>query len=278
MNYEHKNFTLSRTSLLGTSNGVLKWYPIDGEQEFIANLKKHPHNTSLQYYLSNPIEYRLNSHKLRTFDELTTEEPGNVFLGCSHTYGIGLHLQDTWAYKVNQFIGGKFWNFGLPGSSLQIAYMLLLHYHGKMKVKNVFVFHPHVHRYAVCAKDNESFTKWYNVSTYNLGLSNASKVFGSTGHKNYLSEEYAYINYMSLMSAIKLLCDTYGYSLYANNKYIHSIDMPDRSEVLEARDLTHYSDWHHTVLASEFIEQYNNQIRYTPYDEDLDQYGSMQKS
>ena len=34
-------------------------------------------------------------------------------MGCSHTFGIGHHLENTWGFKLNNVIGGKFWNLGI---------------------------------------------------------------------------------------------------------------------------------------------------------------------
>ena len=70
-------------------------------------------NFSIKYYIENPIKYKLNNFGFRTPDDFNSEDEGNVFLGCSHTFGIGHHLENVWSYKLNQIIGGKFWNLGI---------------------------------------------------------------------------------------------------------------------------------------------------------------------
>ena len=88
----------------------MMWFGTDFKELFEKNYKKYPNDESLKYYQENPIEYISNNYGFRTTDDFNDTDEGNVFLGCSFTFGLGLHLEDTWAYKVNKTIGGKFWN------------------------------------------------------------------------------------------------------------------------------------------------------------------------
>ena len=84
---------------------------MDTKKLWRDNQRSFPNDKTTQYYLKNPIEYQFNNYGFRTPDDFNNIDYGNVFLGCSHTIGIGHHLENTWSFKVNQTIGGKFWYF-----------------------------------------------------------------------------------------------------------------------------------------------------------------------
>ena len=91
----------------------------------------------------NPINYKLNNYGFRTNDNLEKKE-GNVFLGCSFTFGEGHHLENTWSYKLHKKIGGglKFWNLSMGGTGIDFAFRMLYSYKNLIDVKNVFLFIP----------------------------------------------------------------------------------------------------------------------------------------
>ena len=108
------------------ANSTLNFTPPDTKQLFEENLSKDPDNKELLHYKDNPIEYKLNDYGFRTPDNFEDAEgEGNVYLGCSHTYGIGHYLKNTWSWRLNQKIGGKFWNLSVPGTGIGTAARLL---------------------------------------------------------------------------------------------------------------------------------------------------------
>lgn len=239
-------------SLLGKPNSTFLWYPQDDEKTFKNNLKENPTDPSLLYYVKNPINYTVNSNRFRTVDEFSLEDPGNVFLGCSHTYGIGLHQEHTWAYKVNSVIGGKFWNLGVPGSSLQMAYLMLLRYYKDMNIKNVFMYHPHLHRYLTYNND-----KWHNLSIHNFNQTEAKSRLSKRTVSNYISTEYSYLNFSAYSNAIKYLCNKLNVPLYLITSFpnVDYNNLPDDN--INARDLKHFPTTSHNYLANEFLKKYN---------------------
>ena len=109
-------------------NNSYYWIPSDDKDRFFNQLKITPEDPNLLYYKNNPIEYKFNNCGFRTPDDFNTIDEGNIFLGCSHTFGIGHHLENTWSYKLNQIIGGKFWNLSIGGTGVMTAYRLLKGY------------------------------------------------------------------------------------------------------------------------------------------------------
>jgi hypothetical protein len=109
-------------------NRTIPFCPMDTKKLWRDNSRKYPNDKTTQYYTENPIEYKFNNYGFRTPDDFNDDE-GNIFLGCSHTIGIGHHLENTWSYKLNQSLGGKFWNLSQGGNGK----------HAKRFLGNMFV-------------------------------------------------------------------------------------------------------------------------------------------
>ena len=115
------------------ANSIVNYTTPDNEELFKENLAKYPDNKELLHYRDNPIKYALNDYGFRTPDNFdNAEEEGNVFLGCSHTFGIGHYLENTWSWRLNQKIGGKFWNLSAPGTGIGTAARLLGEFKNKL--------------------------------------------------------------------------------------------------------------------------------------------------
>jgi len=76
--------------------------------------------------LATTIDYRLNHHGFRC--DHFNESEGIAFFGCSFTYGVGIHENQTWAHHVAQHYSTKCWNLGLPGQSLNPGVFYALNY------------------------------------------------------------------------------------------------------------------------------------------------------
>lgn len=229
------------------------WYPTDSEQTFLNNLKKDPNNKTLNYYLENPIKYVLNKDYFRTSSELDSGKKGNVFLGCSHTFGVGLHLEDTWAYKVNQSIGGEFYNLGIPGGSIQNIFINFVHHISKINIENVFVYIPHPYRYIEFIED-------ILVNTVNISSildTTTAKHLSKTSLANYISIEYCYMIYYGFLNAIENLCRKYEINCYFHAE-VPELDMQENW--LRARDLAHFSPRVHSFIADYFLKLFDNSI------------------
>ena len=81
---------------------IWDWLSPDRLDLFEKNYNQY-NNESLIYYKENPIKYRLNNYGFRSHDDFDDINEGNIFLGCSHTLGVGHHLENTWAYKLNEY-------------------------------------------------------------------------------------------------------------------------------------------------------------------------------
>jgi hypothetical protein len=214
----------------------------------INNFNKY----SIQYYIKNPIKYQFNNCGFRTPDDFNSVDEGNVFLGCSHTFGIGHHLENVWSYKLNQIIGGKFWNLGIGGTGVTTHFRLLLAFYKELKIKNIFHFAPKYPRYEFIENGRPQ-----NYIICNYYKEWESK-FGNLMVDSLLTDEQCEFNWMSYTYAIKGLANEIGcnYYLIEGDTGWHGQD--DNS--LQARDLLHHTTKVQHSIYQDFLKMYDENL------------------
>jgi len=207
---------------------------------------------SIEYYIKNPIKYRLNNCGFRTPDDFNSTDTGNVFLGCSHTFGIGHHLENTWSYKLNKIIGGKFWNLSIGGTGVATHFRLLLGFYKELKIKNIFHFAPQYPRYEFIEKGRPQN---YIICNYNKEWQSN---FGNLMADSLLTDEQCEFNWISYTYAIKGLANEIGcnYYLIEGDTGFHSQD--DNS--LLARDLLHHTTKAQHQIYKDFLKMYDSSL------------------
>lgn len=122
------------------------WIPSDSKESFIKNFKKFSqsdkpiHIKSLKYYRKNPICYKVNEVGFRDVSLSDKPKEVDVYLGCSHTFGIGHHIENTWGYKLQNFLNFPSINAAVPGAGVITHFRMLVMLSQKFKIRNVFVF------------------------------------------------------------------------------------------------------------------------------------------
>jgi hypothetical protein len=72
-------------------------------------------------WVNTVIDYQVNSWGFRSNIEYDlVQEPCIVALGCSFTFGIGLHEHQTWPSLLGELLGVQVLNLGMPGHSLDL--------------------------------------------------------------------------------------------------------------------------------------------------------------
>ena len=234
-------------------NNEYDFIDTDDETNWKDNLKQNNDNFnkySIEYYVQNPIKYKLNNYGFRTMDNFNSEDVGNVFLGCSHTFGVGHHLENIWSYKLNNVIGGKFWNLGIGGTGVATHFRLLLGFYKELKIKNIFHFAPKYPRYEFI--ENEK-PQNYIVNDYKKSWESK---FGNLMVDSLLTDEQCEFNWMSYTYAIKGLAKEIGcnYYLIEGDTGWHGQD--DNS--LLARDLLHHTTKVQHSIYKDFLKMYDN--------------------
>jgi hypothetical protein len=108
-------------------NKELNWLPSDTEERYLKHLETDWGALEMNGWIDHPyFTYKFNSHGFRS-DEFS-HDPSVMFLGCSHTTGIGMPVEDTWTRIVAKQLNLKCFNLGIGASSNDTAFRLGHHY------------------------------------------------------------------------------------------------------------------------------------------------------
>lgn len=249
-------------------NGELQWLANDFESTFEENIKKYPEY--LQYYIDNPITYKVNKQYFRsTFDfKPNKKKKVNLFLGCSHTFGVGLHWEHTWPYLLSQNLDEEIINLGVPGGCMEVSYINLKKYIDYYDVQNVFHLQQVYARYLAFWKTKlESF-----ISVQEHIFRVTRKWFKNDYVKQIFHDpDYMVYSHMRSLDAIKFVCrensipyfyknsvPKFAYPLHftrIKKTLPHSVHKDYLNDIL-ARDMEHPPLSSQKKIASEFLDFY----------------------
>lgn len=195
-------------------NGTSLWLGSDSKELWDENIKTY--SQYLEPYVDTPIKYKINEQYFRSdFDfnkELGCEV--NIYLGCSHTQGVGNYEEDMFTTMINNKIGYKQMNLGLGGHGMETAYYSILKYIIRHEVKNVFHYQPLYPRYSCINRDGVFYTISYNKSDEEY--EKIDKIpFRKEFIKNTVtSQGYMVYEYVKYINAISSICQRKGVPYY----------------------------------------------------------------
>ena len=231
--------THSNSSL---ANQELIWHGTDTEELYQKNLSKHRAQLEQYNWIDRPITYKFNSHGFRA-DEFDSTSPSVVFVGCSHTLGMGLPVESTWAYQVSTELKLRNYNLGVGGSSNDTAFRLAHHWIDQLNPDVVIFLSTERTRLELHIDDG----LLYDLSVWPVGFPIVD-TFIQGWHSN---DTNSNMNYLKNTLAIEQLCSR------RRIKYIQqealSITMMDR-----ARDLQHYGEITNSQIATMFLNKLNS--------------------
>lgn len=221
------------------------WSGQDSEEAFAERVKEAPNNPTVKYYLKNPVEYKTNNLGWRTPDNFGGETKGNMFLGCSYTWGTGHNIENVWSYMLNKQIGGDFINLSRPGAGPLLMYYHFMYYIDDFKVDNVFYYVPHHARFHLY--HDEEFVQY--TPSYNPE-SQIARVFLQDFNSSLIAR--------IVVDAIAYECQIRDIPFY----YFHDKIFFDRDNDIQARDFLHYSVNQMNSLRSVFRGLYDEKKTY----------------
>jgi hypothetical protein len=220
---------------------VINWLNSDKQEVY-----NNPANRKLLKrwdWLNKKVEYTINYYGFRS-DEFTAEPNQSIlFLGCSYTAGIGLPIEQTWAYQVATHLGLAMYNLGIGGGSCNSCYRIGSHWIPKLKPRHVFVLYPFAHRLEV-VKNKGLF--------YSFSIADNTDSFYNSWIKYDLNSE---LNLRCTQDALKYICEVNGatYNSMTADEWIlgaHALRLP------LARDLLHPGIEHNRNRALDIIKLY----------------------
>jgi len=193
----------------------LSWMSSDSEDNFKRNYTNYSNSTntlerdSVRYYKENPILYTLNKEGFRDSPLHTKPKEVDVYLGCSYTFGEGLHLNHTWASKVKKYLQFPSINAGIPGSGCITHFRVLTMLSKQFNIRNVFYFNA----------TTQARLEWYFDSLEQEDSSYQSLLVGSekinSFHLQHIFNDrnHSYIN-LTFKYAMEGFCKANNINLY----------------------------------------------------------------
>jgi hypothetical protein len=217
---------------------------MDSEAAFAKNIVIHGDTWN---YATKSISYIRNSLGYRS-RELSEIDGDNFFLalGCSHTEGIGLSLDETWPYRVAKTLNMDYLNHAKGGGSADLAYInsLLFLQNSRVKPKFVVIQWPDLSR-MIYKNLNDLI-----LCGVSFPISDKANEFFNTmiQHDSHLFNTYwAYKTTQTLwklagVPVINLSISTSFYQLDLNIQLDLSIELlaKEKRSVNRARDCLHY--------------------------------------
>ncbi len=255
--HELKNWwqmaTLPESKLTRPRNKTVYWSDTDSEENFRLN--------PLHNYTETSITYTYNSHGFRTKEFEPASNRDNVlFLGCSHTEGIGLKEEDTWVNHITTKIeklqdwkvlqgevplapnGFNYYNLGIGGGSGDTVVRNLVNCTNHLIPSVVFILWPPSGRFDYYQQDGD-YSFWDTKSVHNLSTENL-----------FLYEEaHIYNNHMRNTLIVDLLKKMHGFTLVelsADDLHTEFTELPKSLDY--ARD-GHWPPSFHRYIAEKFF-------------------------
>ena len=229
-----------------------KWWPSDTEEVFNHNYINFPEQ--LQIYKDTPIEYLLNGRAFRhSVPNVENKKlKVDIFLGCSHTFGIGHYRENIWIEEVSKLTGNIQVNLGDPGRGVAKSYINLLEHRHLWDIQNVFHYQNIYARYDyITAKPIWSECMWNPV------LDPGKNIHRVPWNEEYMkhtmtSKEYMRYHHNLHVNAIAGVCKKEGIN------YFHINTVPDMKSIRHitlARDGLHFTVQTHKIIGELFLNK-----------------------
>lgn len=113
------------------SNKTLLYVPGDSLEQFNNNSAKQKDDW---YYRNVEISYQFNNlgHRCKNFEDID-QDNYILFIGCSHTMGVGLELEKTYPYLLSEKLNMDYYNLAIPATGIDVVEYNLLTWFFKMK-------------------------------------------------------------------------------------------------------------------------------------------------
>jgi hypothetical protein len=234
MTCQHQNSHLRNQTLL--------WHGTDREELYQHNLINNLEMLQHHNWIDCPITYKFNSYGFRS-DEFNSGELGVMFIGCSHTVGIGLPLESTWPYIVSTSLKLKNYNLGIGGASNDTAFRLAYYWIDRLRPSVVIFLSTERTRAELHTIDNK--VEGLSVQYIQNQLFPDATPFMRHWVSNDINSD---MNYLKNTLAVKQLCDTRGIKYVQEEALnVHELD--------KARDLQHYGRRTNRCIASMILSR-----------------------
>lgn len=207
------------------ANQTIEWFQTDSEERYQKNLSERENELRKFFWVNRPFTYQFNSAGFRS-DEFDADAPGIVFLGCSHTVGVGLPVETTFSNIIATELNLKCYNLGVAGAANDTAFRLADYYIPSLNIKTVVFLSSERTRFELFTDNEER----YILTPSNNTLKDSIRGF----YRHWLSNDInSNVQHRRNVLAIQQLCSQRNIKFY--HKEFLNFPLIDK-----ARDLAHY--------------------------------------
>lgn len=221
------------------ANQELAWFGTDSEELYQKNLAENFEKLKQYNWIDQKIIYKFNRRGFRA-DEFTPSEKSVVFIGCSHTLGVGLPIESTWPYIISSELNLKNYNLGIPGASNDTAFRLANYFIPQL-MPDVVIF--------LSSDRSRVELHTINQQIKDINAWNYQADYTKNFMKDWLSNDInTDMNYLKNTLAIKQICNEY------NIKYLQE-EFSNIPTLDKARDLQHFGITTNQHIAKMFLSR-----------------------
>jgi len=233
------------------------WIPMDNEKNF-NQLKKEGFPNR---FTADSFNYEVNVHGFRCddFDTMDLTKKSIVYLGCSHTFGIGSPEEDIWCSILHKLLQEhhntefNFINLGIGGGNID-DYLRFMPYYKKFNPHMIVSCTPPMHRMILQQDEDEDGYKNY-------------KGFWTEKNKNTNSfhellkynNEYFIYKYDMTLQVVKSITDVMNIEFYEANIRDTFFDLEEMKiqygDKAHNRDGCHFAREIHEKFATSFFKK-----------------------
>lgn len=198
------------------------------------------------HWAEHSLSYKYNNQGFRSREFLVqSDNPILLTLGCSHTVGVGIPVEDNWPEQLGAkyFTNHVVYNAGLGGASSDTVARLAINIIPIIKPDIVAILWPSITRF----------------ETYHHGPNkNVTQFNGPWSTENFsvqFEENNCYNNQNKNKVIVNLLQKIYNFKLIAID-VDHAIAVHDHHGYLKARDNQHFCGWWHRDVMEDFYQEY----------------------
>ena len=263
----HKfNYFHYETELDEVGGDVSGQWPDDLHYKEIDRISNHIKNNPIRAKKYNWITsegnihwptYHTNKFGFRT--SLEYKNGTSIALGCSYTFGLGVHEEHIWPYLLSKEIDKDIINLGVCGGSMDSSYRILKAYLEEYTPEYVFISIPSVLRQELFYRrdDNKigtlrimpNISKWIEDDTEKKAYDISFKYF-------YSLDENLYLNFYKNLEAIRYLCSVNGVKLIEQLNHAMYNEMAEQHNITFEKtpsfDILHYGPEVHELISNEF--------------------------
>lgn len=228
--------------VLGYQGTTQQWCQSDTEFKYRIHMRNDEKRRMIEAegWTADNVSYTFNAHGFRS-EEFESGD-SVMFLGCSLTAGIGVDLENTWAYKVASSLGLRRYNLGVGAGCIDMCFRLAQYWIPRLRPKYVVMLTPDVNRVEIVTPENDI-----------LYLPNMMEP--DQFYKRWLSNPVnANMNRLKNQIAIRHICEKYDARLFETTV---EETLKVRKSLIHknwARDLMHPGREWHAGIADDFLK------------------------